>query len=62
MPIFPPSQKNLPIDATADDDLRARAIIFAYVLFGALALALAVSWQNVFDPFVRHDDYPTVFG
>ncbi|NND20063.1 MAG: hypothetical protein HKN98_15940, partial [Silicimonas sp.] len=62
LPIFPTSQKNLPIDATADDDLWARAIIFAYVLFGALALALAVSWQNVFDPFVRHDDYPTVFG
>ena len=55
-------QNPITIDETAPDDFRARLIVFGYVLLGTFVLALAVSWGNLIDPFVRHDDYPTVFG
>ena len=38
------------------------AAIFAVVLVCAFALAVGVAWVNVGDPFVRHDDFPAVFG
>lgn len=56
------SSTALPIGRTVSDDARARLFIFAYVFAGAFILALGVSWENLADPFVRHDDYPTVFG
>lgn len=36
--------------------------IFLRVLLVTFAFALAISWLNIPDPFIRHDDYPTVFG